>query len=153
MPAHMPSVQPLVGEAISQVWFSDYAICYLELGMLKAGRELPNGRIGTPRGEFTVFLGYDWKVQSEGVDRTRLDYHANDVELASLVAKLEGAVIRSVELSATDSEIKMCLSNGVNIFTVSANGEAPSWNIRVDKQVSGYLCIKDQELVFEPSRP
>lgn len=42
MPAHMPSGPALVGEAISEVWFS-------ELGMLKAGRELTNGRIAPPR--------------------------------------------------------------------------------------------------------
>jgi len=146
---HTPSIQTLVGEVISQVWFSDYSICYLELGILKAGRILPNGRIGTPSGEFTVFLGYDWKAQVNGFDKSRLDFHTNDVERASLVASLQGAAIRTIELRTSDSEIEICLSTGMTILTVSNEDDDPSWSIRFDKQFQGHLCIEDHKLEFK----
>ena len=85
---HLPLLQTLVGEVISHVWFSDYSICYLELGELKAGRKLPNGRIGSPSGEFTLFLGYDWQAEISGHSSYRLDFHANEFERESLVTKL-----------------------------------------------------------------
>jgi hypothetical protein len=146
---HLRFIQTLVGEVISHIWFSDYSICYLELGALKAGRKLRNGRIGNPRGEFTVFLGYDWRAEIAGRSRSRLDFHAKEFERVALVTKLEGAVIRSIELMAENFEIEIGLSTDVVLRTISDKGGDPDWSIKFDKQVQGYLCIENHELKFE----
>jgi hypothetical protein len=146
---HLPLLQTLVGEVISHVWFSDYSICYLELGALKAGRKLPNGRIGNPEGEFTLFLGYDWQAEISGRSSYRLDFHANEFERESLVTKLQGAVVRSVELIEENSEIEIGLSTNVVLLTMSDEGDGPDWRIKFDKQVQGYLFIENYELKFE----
>lgn len=145
----VPFFHALIGEPVNHVWFSDYSICYLELGELKAGRLLPNGRLGNPSGEFVLFLGYDWRVEFCGLHRSRLDLHGNDIERESLLAELQGAVIRSVDLVAESSEIEIRLSTNAVLRTTSDDGEDPSWSIKFDKQVQGHLCIANQELNFE----
>jgi hypothetical protein len=150
---HLPLVQSLIGEVVSHVWFSDYSICYLELGALGAPRKLPNGRVGSPNGEITVFLGYDWKSELAGLQRSRLDFHANQTERESLVSKLQGAVVRTVELIAASAELEIGLSTGIILRTTSDEGEDPDWSIKINKQVQGYLCIENQELKFECISP
>lgn len=146
---YQPSVRILVGEIISHVWFSDYSICYLELGALKAGLKLPNGIVGNPDGEFTLFLGYDWTSEVSGQVKTRLDFHANESERELFVAKLHNAVIRSVDLITENCEIEIGLSTGVVLRTVSDKADGPDWSIKFDKQVQGYLCVKNRKLMFE----
>jgi hypothetical protein len=125
----VPSFLALIGEPVNHVWFSDYSICYLELGELKPGRTLPNGQLGSPSGEFTLFLGYDWNVEFGGLHRSRLDLHGNDIERESLMAQFQGAVVRSVDLVAGSSEIEIRLSTNIVLRTASADGEDPSWSI------------------------
>jgi len=139
---HLPLVQSLIGEVVSCVWFSDYSICYLEFGALGAGRKLANGRIGNPTGEFTVFLGYDWTSEFSGLQRSRLDFHANEIERESLVSKLQGAVVRTVELIAASAELEIGLSTGVVLRTISDEGEDPDWSIKINKQVRGTYASK-----------
>ncbi|MBC3873625.1 hypothetical protein [Undibacterium flavidum] len=146
---HLPLVQSLVAEVVSLVWFSDYSICYLELGTLGSGLKLPNGRIGSPSGEITIFLGYDWNAESGGLQRSRIDFHSNEIEWESLVSKLQGAVIRNIELIATSAELEISLSTGVVLRTISDNGDDSDWSIKINKQVQGYLCIKNQKLKLE----
>ena len=150
---HLPLVQSLTGQVISHVWFSDYSICYLELGVLRAGRKLPNGRIGSPEGEFTVFLGYDWRSEFNGLQRSRLDFHANEADRKSLVSKLHGAVVLTVELIAASAELEIGLSTGVVLRTVSDEGDDPDWCIGIHKKVQGYLCIENQKLKFACKKP
>lgn len=126
-------VQSLVGEVISHVWFSDYSICYLELGALGSPRNLPNGRIGSPNGEITVFLGYDWECNLSGVQKSRLDFHANETEQVLLQCQLQGAVVRTVELIAENDELEIGLSTGVVLRTVSDEGEDPDWSIKINR--------------------
>lgn len=145
----MPSIQVLVGEIVSHVWFSDYSICYLEFGALKAGARLPNGRLGNPSGEFTLFLGYDWVSEVCGLHRTRLELHANALTRDSLAAMLQGTVVRSVNLVAGSSEIELCFSTDIVVRTASDEAGDPSWIITFDKHIQGYLCIEDRELKFE----
>lgn len=145
---HVPSIQALIGESISYVWFSDYSICYLELGVLKEGRKLPNGRNGRPNGEITVFLGYDWNAEIGGMRRSRLELHSSSLERDSFAEQLHGAIIQSVELMAETNEIELRFSSGMTLRTSSDVGEVPSWGINFERPVQGHLCVINQALGF-----
>ena len=126
---HLSVVQSLVGEKVSYVWFSDYSICYLELGELQGGRRLPNDRVGSPRGEITVFLGYDWESTFSCVRKSRLNLHAHRGERNSLVSMVQGAVVCTVKVVETDGELEIGLSTGVVLLTISDQGADPDWSI------------------------
>jgi hypothetical protein len=134
--------------SVSHVWFSDYSICYIELGALSAGRVLPNGLTGSPFGEATVFLGYDWLVKSEREELSRLALHANVNERDVLAAKMIGQTIELASLSATGLEIEITLSDGVTLSSVSSNNEHPTWDVGFDGYSAGVLGIEDRMLRF-----
>jgi hypothetical protein len=117
---------------VSHVWFSDYSICYIELGTLSDGRVLPNGLTGNPFGEATVFLGYDWLVKSGTKAFSRLALHAHVHERDVLGAKMIGQTIESACLDEAGLEIEIGLSNGVILMSASSNDEDPTWDVGVN---------------------
>lgn len=124
-----PSPQTIVGMRVSDVWFSDYSICYMELGHLFPGRVLPNGSTSHPVGEITVFLGYDWSAVIAGVEVSRMAYHAHRDERDTLVASVVGATIESASLVEPDMEIEIGLSTGVLLKSASTDNERPDWDV------------------------
>jgi hypothetical protein len=124
------SLQALVGMRVSHIWFSDYSICYVELGALSAGRVLRNGKTGNPRGEASVFLGYDWLIKSGYEELSRLELHANMDERDVLASKMIGQTIDSACLGATRLEIEIGISNGVVLKSASSFDEDPTWNVQ-----------------------
>jgi hypothetical protein len=136
--------------SVSLVWFSDYSICYIEFGMLSAGRVLPNGLTGHPFGETTLFLGYDWLIKSGPGELSRLELHANVNQRDVLAAKLIGETIELACLGETGLEIKIGLSNGMILRSVSSNDEDPSWDVAFNGYGGGVLGIEDRMLRFRP---
>lgn len=126
-----PSLQALVGMSVSHIWFSDYSICYIELGALSAGRVLRNGRTGSPSGEATVFLGYDWLIKSGREELSRLELHANVDERDVLASRMIGQTIESACLDATRLEIEIGISNGVILVSASSFDEDPTWHVSI----------------------
>jgi len=124
-----PSLQDVVGEMVSHPWFSDYSICYLELGALKAGKQYANGRVGYPRGQFSIYLGGDWEAEA-------------------FVASIRGAVIQAVALVEGSFELEIRLSTGAVLRTISECPDEPEWDVRFDNQVRGRLFFRDGELTF-----
>lgn len=144
-----PSLQDVVGEMVSHPWFSDYLICYLELGALKAGKQYANGRIGQPSGQFSIYLGDDWEAEYSGLHRSRLQLHASsNEEYEAFVASIRGAVIQAVALVEGSFELEIRLSTGVVLHTISEFPDEPEWEVRFDNQVRGYLFFSDGELTF-----
>jgi hypothetical protein len=118
--------------SVSHVWFSDYSVCYIELGTLFAGRVLPNGLTEHPFGEATVFLGYDWLLKSGSGELSRLELHVNVDKRNVLAAKMIGETIELARLGETGLEIEIGLSNGMILVSVSSNDEDPSWDVGFD---------------------
>ncbi|MYM97972.1 hypothetical protein [Duganella vulcania] len=121
-------LQCLSGMRVSHVWFSDHSICYLELGVLEPGRVRPNGTVGNPRGEVTVFLGYDWLVKSFGYQKSRKYFHMHAADLNTLAEKIIDTTIQWASLSETGNELEISLSTGDMLESVSSDNET-DWNI------------------------
>ncbi|MGL6047109.1 MAG: hypothetical protein ACRC02_11665 [Vogesella sp.] len=144
-----PSLQDVVGEMVSHPWFSDYSICYLELGALKAGKQYANGRVGNPSGQFSIFLGDDWEAEYSGQHRSRRQLHvSSDEEYEAFVASIRGAVIQAVAVVEGSFELEIRLSTGVVLRTISKFPHEPEWDVRFDNQVRGHLFFSDGELTF-----
>lgn len=143
-----PSLQTLVGMRVSLVWFSDYSICYVELGALSARKVLPNGLTGNPFGNATVFLGYDWLVKTSLEELSRLALHANAKKRDVLTAKMIGQTIESACLSAPGLEIEIRLSNGITLMSASSNDEEPTWDVGFDGYSAGVLGVEKRMLRF-----
>lgn len=121
-------LQRLTGMCVSHVWFSDHSICYLELGVLGPGRVRRNGTVGNPRGEVTVFLGYDWIAKSLGYLRSRKEIHMHDADLDALTEKVVGAMIESASLSEHSNELEISLSTSYMLASVSSDNET-DWDV------------------------
>ena len=144
-----PSLQDVVGEMVSHPWFSDYSICYLELGALKAGRQYANGHVGNPSGQYSIYLGDDWEAEYSGQHRSRRQLHASsDEEYEAFVASIRGAVIQAVALVEGSFELEIRLSTGVVLRTISECPDEPEWDVRFDNRVRGLLFFSDGELSF-----
>lgn len=148
-----PSLQTLAGMLVSHVWFSDYSICYLELGSLSPRRSRPNGSAGNAVGEVTVFLGYDWGVERAGVALSRIELHKHENERDALVASMLGAPILTASLAEPGMEMKIGLSTGVIITTASSEGEDPDWNVVFRRFRNGWLHIQGGRLQFNIGKP
>lgn len=143
-----PSLQALVGMNVSHAWFSDYSICYIELGALSAGRVLPNGLTGSPFGEATMFFGHDWLVKFEREELSRLALHANVNERDVLTARMIGQTIELASVNVTGLEIELSLSNGVTLMSVSSSNEDPTWDVGFDGYSAGVLGVENRMLRF-----
>lgn len=133
---------------MSHVWFSDYSVCYIELGALSAGPVLRNGLIGNPTGEVTVFLGYDWLAKAGGPQRSRLELHTKLDEREKLAAKMVGQTIESIGVVEPDLQIEIGLSAGMTLTSVSSDDENPNWDVRFNKYREGILRIEDRKVQF-----
>lgn len=116
--------------SVSHIWFSDYSICYVELGALSAGRVLRNGATGYPSGEATVFLGYDWRIKSGHEELSRLELHVDLDKRDALASKMIGQTIESACLGATRSEVEIGISNGLILISASSFDEDPTWGVQ-----------------------
>lgn len=133
---------------VSHIWFSDHSICHLELGALAAGRVRPNGSIGNPVGEVTVFLGYDWEAKSPGLNVTRKFFHTHKDERDALEARILGATVRSATLSEHGLQIQICLSSGVTLSSASPEDEEPDWDVGLNGYRDGWPGIEGGKLLF-----
>lgn len=143
----LPSLQVLLGKTISHVWFSDYSVCYLELGSLREGRLRRDGSPGNPFGECTLFLGYDWAVNVSERFLLRKEIHFCEQEKLWLVDKLLGAIIESIEVGSKSCELEIGLSTGIKLKTLSDDSNNPDWDVRFN-ELNGYLYINNKEMRF-----
>jgi hypothetical protein len=127
------SLQRLHGLRISHVWFSDHSVCYLELGRLGPGRIRPNGSVGNPRGEATLFMGYDWLVTGTDFAKSRADLHPRQDELETIMKKVLGAQVELATLSETNDEIEIFLSTGLKLLSVCHDNDGPDWSVNFNE--------------------
>lgn len=142
-----PSLQVLLGKTISHVWFSDYSVCYLELGLLQPGKTRPDGSPDNPVGDYTLFLGYEWAVNASERFLLRKEIHSCEQEKIWLVDKLQGSVIKSIEVGSKNCELEIDLSTGIKLKTLSNDSNNPDWDVRFNN-LNSYLYIDDKEMKF-----
>ena len=115
------------------MWFGDYAALYLELGQL--GR----GTTRNPEGQFTIYAGFDWRVEGAGLGSGGFN--------SSVAAnQLQGAIVTSVGLSASPLELEVGFSNGFRLTTVSL--EKPDWYVTF-RPGGLHICIEGGRLAVD----
>ena len=121
-----PSLNTLVGQPVSHVWFGNYSALYLELGALNpGGRTRHDGASGNPQGEFTVHAGFDWRIE-----RPRSIFGSRDCSCRrqrSVIAKLIGTTVIPATISGRLSELQIGISNGMWIATFDLFRGDPGW--------------------------
>ena len=134
-----PSLDSLVGLSVSHFWFGDYSALYLELGDLKpSGRVRKDGSPTNPQGEFTVYAGFDWRIERpKSIFPSR---RKSIRQLRSITAKLVGATVTSATTFGRIPELQIGFSNGLFIATFSLSPGDPEWSVSFNRQSTLHLC-------------
>ena len=119
-------IEPLIDLPIAHAWRGHYSTIFLELGKLQTGRTRRDGSTGNARGQSTIHLEPNWRLEGRrsiqcGSDDTA---RAIDNALLRLVGTKIGAISvvgRLPELEITISDLRLC--------TFSARKGQPNWTI------------------------
>jgi len=141
------SISKLLGKKISLAWLSDYTAMYLEIGNLQNGKIYLNGKIGRPIGEYTIYVGYNWRIErSKSIiggakfSKTRLERFAR---------MLIGKEIIAINRFGRIPEISIEISRNLWISTFSMDGEQPEWSIRLGENPARWLCTENGILTID----
>ena len=123
-----PSLDSLVGHTVSHVWFGDYSALYLELGELTPSKLIRrDGSLGNPRGEFSVYAGFDWRIE-----RPRSVYGSRNCtrrRQRSITAKLLGTNVTSASVFGRLPELQIGFSSGLWLTTFGLGRGDPDWSV------------------------
>ena len=138
-----PSLDLIIGRAVSHTWFGDYSSLHLELGKLTPSWR-KDGTAGNPKGEITLYAGFGWRVERP---RSILGGSKSErTQWSVLAKKFEGATVQSVEMTGRLPELLVGLSNGLTLVTFNAYRGQPDWTISFRKLGLGHLCVKNGRL-------
>jgi hypothetical protein len=143
-----PTLDSLVGLAVSHIWFGDYSALYFELGELTPSKLIRrDGSSGNPRGEVTVYAGFDWRIE-----RPRSVYGSRDCtrrRQRSMTAKLLGAVVTSASVYGRIPELQLGFSSGMWLSTFGLSKGDPDWRISFRRPSILHLSTKNGRLSFD----
>lgn len=150
-----PSLSSLTGHAISHIWFGDYSALYLELGELTS-KTRRDGMPAKPCGEFTVYAGFDWRIE-----RLRSVYGSRDCSKRrqqTLTTKLLGASVISATTYGRLPELQIGFSNGIWLATFGLGRGDPDWSVSFNRHPVLHLCTRRGRLTvdrrdFDPANP
>ena len=134
-----PTLEMLVGKRVSHVWLGDYSALYVELGELSPGRIRRNGSIGNPRGEITIYVGFDWRI--EKIKSIVGGRNASTKKRCSIVEGLLQRTVETVEISSRIPELQIQFSSGLWLVTFNPNAGQPNWSIGFNALGLGHLCV------------
>lgn len=89
--------------------------------------------MGNPRGEATVFMGYDWFIKGSELEFSRKDLHPQQNKLDALANKIVGASIEFASLSEGGNELEIALSMGYTLASISPDNDGPDWSVTFNK--------------------
>ena len=134
-----PSLDSLVGHTVSHVWFGDYSALYLELGELRPSKlTRPDGSLGNPVGEFTVYAGFDWRIE-----RPKSVYGSRDCarrRQRSITAKLLGTIVTTASVYGRLPELQIGFSSGMWLTTFGLGRGDPDWSVSFGRTSTLHLC-------------
>lgn len=139
------TLESLVGCHIAHAWLSHSAL-YLELAPLSPGRDLKNGGRGNPRGQMSIFAGYEWRV--ERPMSILGGSSSNPRSRHSVIAKLIGQTIESVQSVGQVPELKVHFSSGLALVTFATDTGQPDWGVHFNVEPGGYLSVKRGKVKF-----
>ena len=145
-----PSLELLTGKVISHAWLGHGSVLFLELGELSAGDVRKDGSKGNGKGEITIFIGYDWRIERKG----SILGGSNDSKkrFNSFAKKLVGKTILLASTTGRIPELQLQLSDGLWVGTFSHEKGQPEWDVGFCKPDLGYLCVKRGKLSVEDSK-
>ena len=138
-------IESLLGRRISHAWLSHSAL-YLELGPLSPGRQLKRGGVGNPRGQLSIFVGYEWRI--ERLMSILGGSGTNPRRRNNLVTQLIEQNIETVQTIGRLPELYLGLSSGLSLVTFSTESGQPEWGVHFNEGNSGYLGVKRGSIRF-----
>jgi hypothetical protein len=141
---HKPNLELLVGMTISHVWLGFGSALFLELGILTEGRKRKDDSVGNPKGEITIMVDYDWRIEG---NRSILGGSQDSRKRCISISKklLQTSVI-SAQLVGRIPELQLQLSNGLWVVTFSHQKGQPSWAILFSALGLGSLGVERGKL-------
>lgn len=119
-------IQPLVTLPISHAWKGYGTAIFIELGALTPSA---HARALHPVGEFSIYIGWDWRLE-EGT-RVRFGSSNNRPEMQVGLATLVGLTITSAAITGAVPEIALTLSNGQRLISAAMCSDVSEWTIRL----------------------
>ena len=153
----VPSLNLLVGQAVSHIWFGDYSALYLELGELTPSKwARRDGSPANPDGEFTVYAGFDWRIE-----RPRSIYGSRDCSRRrqrTISMELLGASVTSMTTYGRLPELQIGFSNGIWLATFGLGRGDPDWSVTFNHPSTLHLCTRRGRVAvdrrdFDPPNP
>lgn len=143
-----PSLDLLVGHTVSHVWFGHFSALFLELGELSTkDRTRRDGSPGNPRGEFTVYAGFDWRIE-----RPKSVYGSRDCSRRrqrTITMKLLEATVASVTTCGRLPELEIGFSNGLWLVTFGLGRGDPDWTVSFNRPSTLHLSPKRGRLAID----
>ena len=131
----------LVGLPITHIWQGHGTALFLEFGDL-AESYRSDGTVGNPKGEISVDLQFDWRVESghkivcgSGGNSEIWDFH-----FKSMI----GSTTLDLSVTGVIPELCLDLSNGYRVITCALDEDGPHWAL-MDNRQSGGICISATE--------
>jgi hypothetical protein len=142
-------VSPMIGLPVSHVWRGYGSALFIEFGELHNVR-YKNGRVsGNPSGQIGVGIEWSWRI--EGKRRIWCGSWSDESRWTRFFSMMLGSTVVSVNLFGRLPEIDLCLSNGLHLVSMTADGE-PEWSISDRRSdPSRYLSVKSGRLKIEES--
>ena len=119
-------IQPIINLPISHAWRGHGSTIFLELGQLQVGRTRKDGSTGNARGEFTIHIAPNWRLEGRrsilcGSDDT---HRAIEKALQSVIA----TPIKGLSTFGRLRELEIDLGDRV-VTTFSAWKGQTTWDI------------------------
>ena len=119
-------IQPIIDLPVSHAWRGHGSTIFLEIGQLQAGRTRKDGSIGNAKGEFTIHIAPNWRVEGKrsilcGSDDTK---RAIEKSLQSLISN----PIKKLSTFGRLQELQIDLGERI-VTTFSAWKGQTSWYI------------------------
>ena len=144
---HETLLTDLIGMPVSHVWFSDYSVFYLELGILTPNeKRRRDGSQMNPRGQMATYAGFDWRIERPLSIFCSRDSSRRQRE--SICQSLVGTKITEATPFGRIPELSVGFSSGVWLTTFGLSRGDPDW--RVSFKDSGiYLFTRRGRLTIE----
>jgi len=144
---HEELLTDLIGMPVSHVWFSDYSVFYLELGILTTNEATRrDGSLMNPKGQMAIYAGFDWRIERPQSIFCSRDSTRRRRE--SVCRSLVGTKITEVTLFGRIPELSVGFSSGVWLTTFGLSRGDPDWHISF-KDSAIYLFTKKGRLATE----
>ena len=119
-------VKPIIELPVSHAWRGHGSTIFLELGQLQPGRTRKDGSIGNAKGEFTISIDPNWRIDGKRSILCGSDDTSRSIEKA--LQNLVGNRIVGISTICRLPELEILLGKRV-LSTFSAWKGQPSWYI------------------------